>query len=333
MRYEPTRPIDEIVVELNRLYHALEARIYDRQHPEIFEQLPGIWRRMIDMGIGALTGDKIDILDFGCGTGFATEQVLAHVPPERLGSVLCYDVSPEMVSVCRAKTAKDHASVAFFSSRREVESRVQALGGVHLIVTNSVLHHLRDWAEQAARFHALLRTGGVWVSGHEPSRRYLQNAECRQASMEYERAMRRRRYLSARWYWSMSRALLGIPGERQLLWKVAQQARHQGLFRRAVHPRIIGALVDYHVPHTPKEAAVRGLAPDIMEVSLEHTFDLLFCETYCFMGKCEGLAPRKWRRRAEILRHKYPRDGKNFCAVWRKKNGQSPGSTGLNDNS
>ena len=45
-RYGPTRPMPALVEELNNLYHEHEAASYEATHPEIFEQLPDLWREM-----------------------------------------------------------------------------------------------------------------------------------------------------------------------------------------------------------------------------------------------------------------------------------------------
>jgi len=40
--YSPRLPIDQLVIEVNKLYHRFEADIYDTKHIEIYEQLPSI---------------------------------------------------------------------------------------------------------------------------------------------------------------------------------------------------------------------------------------------------------------------------------------------------
>src|SRR4051812_17514562 len=70
----PTRPADELVREINRIYHAIEAATYDTTHPEIFDELPAVWRRMFEHVV--LPAGPLTIVDYGCGTGFAASQIL-----------------------------------------------------------------------------------------------------------------------------------------------------------------------------------------------------------------------------------------------------------------
>ena len=107
--YGPTQPMSTLVVELNKLYHEHEASRYDSTHPEIFEQLPGLWREMFGEfeglnGSGHGAAGQLTILDFGCGTGFAARQCLETFG-KRIGRIVCYDPSEAMMEQCRRTLA------------------------------------------------------------------------------------------------------------------------------------------------------------------------------------------------------------------------------------
>jgi hypothetical protein len=67
--FGPELPIPELVIELNRIYHAIEAPTYDATHPEIHQQLPPVWRALLEE-VTQLVKEPLRILDFGSGTGF-----------------------------------------------------------------------------------------------------------------------------------------------------------------------------------------------------------------------------------------------------------------------
>src|SRR5579875_870416 len=80
-KYHPQIPIEELIVEINKIYHKFEASMYDRNHPEIYEQLPSIWKEMCEKISSYLQAKALHILDFGCGTGFASQQLLRNISP------------------------------------------------------------------------------------------------------------------------------------------------------------------------------------------------------------------------------------------------------------
>ena len=45
--YGPQRPLSELVVAINQIYHAFEAPGIRRAHPEITTQLPPLWQAMV----------------------------------------------------------------------------------------------------------------------------------------------------------------------------------------------------------------------------------------------------------------------------------------------
>src|SRR5437764_2837227 len=102
--YVPQLPIDQLVLEVNKLYHSFEADIYDTKHPEIYQSLPALWQEMI-LTTTKHTHTKWHILNFGCGTGFEAQQLLQHMPENSISALTCYDPSHEMIDLCRAKIA------------------------------------------------------------------------------------------------------------------------------------------------------------------------------------------------------------------------------------
>src|SRR5262245_10767078 len=87
--YGPRLPLPDLVYRVNQLFHACEARDYDRRHTEIHDQLPALWREMIAVAAAAPPEGGWTILDFGCGTGFAATQLLEALPTTRIRSLVC----------------------------------------------------------------------------------------------------------------------------------------------------------------------------------------------------------------------------------------------------
>ena len=114
------------------------------------------------------------ILDFGCGTGFASEQILRHLPAEQIASLVCYDLSSAMIDRCREKIAPRFPAAQFTSDASSFESGEP----FDLLLTNSLLHHLPDPQATLRQLTKRLAPGALWLAGHEPSSRYYKNPEC-----------------------------------------------------------------------------------------------------------------------------------------------------------
>ena len=314
-RYEPQVPIAELVEHLNRFYHAREARYYDGQHPEIHRQIVPIWSEMLDVGLAGDTGRPLRVFDFGCGTGFEATRLLEHGRKARIGRLVCYDLSPEMLERCRGRLQGCSCPTEFVSDLSEVNV---ADGRFDVLMTNSLLHHLPDPLGMLRRVTPLLTENAVWFAGHEPSSRFYRNEACCQALAGYLRQRKLGKYASLRNWFNRARRLLRF--RRDPAYGAAWAALDAGLVKRKPSAEAVGRLVDFHVAHSPKEAeAGRGFDFVELEGKLRGQWDLVWTRSYGFMGSFyEGRLPEKWRSVCRGLQRDFPNDGQNFCAVWRR---------------
>ncbi|MHC4201305.1 MAG: class I SAM-dependent methyltransferase, partial [Planctomycetota bacterium] len=192
--YGPQLPIQELVFELNRLYHACEARSYDARHPEISRQLPPLWSEMIGCAGAALGTEAWRVLDFGCGTGFEAEQILSNVENSRIELLTCYDPCPEMVERCRERLGALSFPGAVVCS--ELPPTPEGGAKYNVLATNSLLHHLADPAAAVAELLPSLSPNAIHLAGHEPSNRFYRNAECLAAFESFKRERKWRKFLS-----------------------------------------------------------------------------------------------------------------------------------------
>ena len=188
--FAPTVSMDKLVVELNRIYHSAEARNYNSRHPEIHDQLPPLWSEMIAVVESQSTNQEWDVLDFGCGTGFASEQILRELRPSQMRSLTCYDPSPEMLSICEKRIGGRLDNLRFCSDLSEVLGDKTRF---NLLATNSLLHHLPEPGAEIAKLDASIAKDAWWLLGHEPSKRFYKNPECQKELSRYQASAKLRR--------------------------------------------------------------------------------------------------------------------------------------------
>jgi len=317
-RYGPMRPIPELVAELNKLYHEHEAAGYDRSHPEIFEQLPSLWQEMFrEFERVRLrcqpSPDKLRILDFGCGTGFEARQCLEHFG-NWVERIVCYDPSEPMVEQCRRTLATWRGQVEYPRSAQELRH----YSGSNVLLTNSVLHHLVDPVSAIQDLEPLLSADAVWLCGHEPSKRFVDNSECYAALKAYRARDRWRKMLSPR---RCARRLLRWAGVEELPEDYAARIAFERLmFERRPPARLVSRLVDFHVVTSEKELGQpKGLDFRALQAAFSGTWDLTWHRSYSFLGPYySGRLPAPWREMAQGLAARYPDDGANSCLVWRR---------------
>jgi ubiquinone/menaquinone biosynthesis C-methylase UbiE len=307
--FGPRRAIEELVIEVNRIFHALDADQYDEEHPEIHQQLPAIWEEMLNLVSRARTGPWT-LLDFGAGTGFATLQVAERIHSDSLACITCVDLSTEMLSRCRAKIAPVFPKAEF------LESVPDRPNSYNLLVTNSVLHHIPDVAGTVAALERVLKADAWWVAGHEPSSRFYVNDECIQAIEAYRRRIRWLKFFRPAAYARRLRRLRSV----NPLVRTAHEAVARGLFERPPTATIIDRLTDFGVAHSREEAEVgRGLDFHELAHKLAGRWTLRYVKTYNFMGdRYEASLPRSWQAVCRDLRNRFPDDGANFSAVWQR---------------
>ncbi|MDQ6740623.1 MAG: hypothetical protein M3021_09750, partial [Actinomycetota bacterium] len=161
-----------------------------------------------------------------------------------------------------------------------------------------------------------LTPDAFWLAGHEPSCRFFSNEECSNVYAAYQHERMWRRFASPKLYLQRFRMLVGLQSSPTS--QTAGAAYKRGLFERPPPPALIGRLVDFHVAHSPQEAAAgRGLDFAALATGFTGTWHLEWVRSYAFMGPYyEGNLPGKWAELAGRLRARYPDDGSNFCTLW-----------------
>ena len=155
---------DKILAE-NISLHRIEAKFYDRIHPEEFNWFEQGNIREDLRFLRAQMPAGAAVLDLGCGTGNLFLKAL------ELGFTMCgVDISPDMADVLKQKIPPP-----FQDRARIVVANVdEFIAGCALefdcIVISSVLHHLPDYIQTLEQALKLLKPGGWLYITHEPTK-------------------------------------------------------------------------------------------------------------------------------------------------------------------
>lgn len=304
----PTLELPELVVEVNRVFHAFEASRYDDRHAEISEQVPVRWRELFG-SLPIANEAQWSLLDFGAGTGFATLQAVACLPKEKIGRVVCVDTSREMLARCRER-------LSTLLPQAEFHQQLPEAATFDLLLTNSVLHHLPDVDTEVRRIERLLAPKAWWIQSHEPSTRFYRNPELRAHHEAFLRHDRWARFFQPRRCFGALKQLFGRDPYRL----AARECVARGLFELEPDVATISRLVDFGVAHSLEEAN-EGKSFNLQELQrlFAGRWRLVAACSYSFMGsRYEGRLSPKWQERCAAMARRFPDDGANFGGVWRR---------------
>lgn len=139
-----------------------EARAYDRTAPATMPRYEEL-HRMLVWGVPHLRTRPLRILELGVGTGNLTALLAASFPHAQVFGV---DISPEMIRICRRKTARwarrVHLAVAELDRWPEE-------GNFDVVVSCLAIHHLSNERKAALcrKVRRTLTPGGYFGDGDD----------------------------------------------------------------------------------------------------------------------------------------------------------------------
>ncbi|KMP11016.1 hypothetical protein UR09_04555 [Candidatus Nitromaritima sp. SCGC AAA799-A02] len=163
----------------NEIHYDLEAGGYDSSHPEIMAGDYKWYAEMLGRIGNSANGSGMDVLDFGCGTGFVSKIMSQNGFP--YSKLVCLDLSPEMLNAARVKL-NGAPNIQFVRSLDEIQNET-----FDLITINSVLHHFPRPEDLIQTLEGFLKPGGRIVGGHEPNVDFTYNALAMFAAGLYKR--------------------------------------------------------------------------------------------------------------------------------------------------
>jgi SAM-dependent methyltransferase len=325
-RVGASMPPQDFIYVVSNAYHEVEAQRHAIDMHAYFRSSGG-YRALKQALMAAKESfdQPVSILNIGCGAGYDLEVLREVFSPADVRKIVCCDISVDMQTIAR-KQARGYPCRFVLGHAEEA----LVYGSYDLVITNAMIHHVADLEAFFGVLERNVRPGGGFVMGHEPNARYWRNPECMAVLNKLRAARRRRRNTSkllkpSRYFYKLAQ-VLGVAGEETLETRINRILREHAGFTGDLTLQEIHRLVDVHVPNGADEEFKIGLDGfdwEELQRGLLSSFQLAWVESSGYMGEtCSPSAlPRRWREINDRLAAKYPLDGSNFSAFWRRRAG------------
>lgn len=302
---------DELVWEINRLYHEEEASLYDHAHPEIFERERKTWETL-GAYLPAHSGG-IRVLDVGSGTGFVPDALRAFLTGR--DTVTLLDVSPRMLEQAKAKLSGREPHFSFVVSQEEKFPFPDA--AFDAITLNSVLHHIPNTAVLFDEMRRVLKPGGVLMIAHEPNQLFFKNIFLRSVIWVLQKYAGLRVRI-ARVFFSRQKQPPASP-YADVYARVNEHLTSLGRIRENLSSEEIQKYVDVHSPtagvrvDAAKGFTIRGLSQRYLP-----GYAILYAKTSSHIGKIDPSGSQALAMLDRLLRRLFPHAGSSFSVVFKK---------------
>jgi len=97
---------------------------------------------------------NMDVMDFGCGTGLLSVQILPFV-----NSVTCVDSSTGMLAVLNSKISALKLS-GIYTQKVDIDNGGTLTGKYDVVISSMTMHHIKNPAPLFKQFQEILKPGG-----------------------------------------------------------------------------------------------------------------------------------------------------------------------------
>ncbi len=309
------QPVDQRFVEhVSNVYHGMEAAHYDEYESSIADAEEA-WQKALHF-LAQRLPQRIRVLDYGAGTGFASLQMLQSAIGPRIAEVVCFDLSPAMIDMCREKM-KTFPQVQF-TYYADVAGRdaLQQEAPFHIVATNAVLHHLYDVADFLQQLPGMVRPDGVYIAGHEPNRPFYYNADLLKATRQFQVYKRLRRRLSPG-FWMQKMGAKAV--KPSFIQRTIDALLADGSLRRPLPHLYVQKMIDVHVPWglgLDQPWGQIGFSSTEMAAQLGAGWQPVFTDSYSHIKDAEATHHWWWKHRIKRLAQRYPADGADALVVF-----------------
>ena len=319
-RHGTSASVEEFHQQVNIHFHAVESRVYDIVHREMWDSLPAQFQLLAKDVLSSRPHDrKLRLLDIGCGTGLSSDLLLKSALGKSISDVCLLDTSREMLDRALARSANWNV---------RTEGRTGLLSDLpvdryDVIVTCSVLHHIPILADFFSDISRRQGPGDFFLHLQDPNKDYQSDpqfidrcAELRHAEQTDNPSRVTKFY--RRWNpVHLTRRIISGPvvdTDIDYIAEVNRTLMEAGILRSPLTDRQIWTITDIH--DAPDQSA--GISLTEMRGWLD-SYDMVSAHSYGFFGRLVSRLPSPFTRREVALRKSNAPNGQFLSASWRKK--------------
>jgi len=313
-------PIKKFVSIVSNYYHEIESKEYDKLHKTMFKESSKYWNSIINNNINQFE-DNIILLDYGCGTGFATKKILTSKLSSRITKVVCYDLSAHMIEECKKNilSISTNNDIEFlFLSGDEGLKRIKNLK-YNVVVTNALLHHLLDLEEFFYFLDIILSNEGVYIAGHEPNTNYYNNHQLIKVTKRFQKYKRITSKFSINYI--LQKLNLKKSGFKNIINDTNNKLLEEKLISKKIANDVLPKLVDIHVPIGIDKVQFwgeSGFTPKLITKKYCSGLKEIDFQSYFHIKDYKASENKFWKRKMKDLEKKFPVDGADCIMLFKK---------------
>ena len=316
-RHGTSASVEEFHQQVNIHFHAVESRIYDEAHREMWESLPAQFQLLAQDVLA--TGEPmrgLRLLDIGCGTGLSSDLLLKSALGKFIADVHLLDTSQKMLDRALARSA---------GWNLRTEGKIGVVSDLpvetyDVVIACSVLHHIPYLADFLAEIARRQSPGGIFLHLQDPNRDYQTNPQYLERCKELRRmeeASDPSRAMKLLRRWNPVRLVKRIVAGPEISYidQVNRSLMEAGILRSPLSDAQIWTITDIH--DAPDQST--GISLNEMQSWLD-SYDMVSARSYGFFGRLVSRLPESFARREIALREGVAPNGHFLGAAWRKKN-------------
>ena len=257
-------------------------------------------------------GDRLRLLDVGCGTGLGTALLLETPLGRRIARVELLDTSAEMLERCRRRAA------GWKVEHTLRQGTLDALddGTYDLVLASSVLHHIPDLGLFCGALARRQGPGGLFLHLQDPNPDAGPEAEARREDLARSDGPVQRLAWRLTWRKLAGRLRRVLAREGDYISQVNARLLTERIVAAPLTDRELWSVTDIHVGELPYSMGdgirVSSLRP------LLAGYTLVSERSYAYFGEMESALPPALRARERELAGRRAPGGTLLAALWRK---------------
>ncbi len=236
---------ENLIKEINKIFHEYEAGHYDVNHPEIIKGDFVWWNKFGNDFIKSAFGNTTcSVLDLGCGTGFVGSVLMKYL--KKGDTLTSYDLSLNMLMKTKEKINESPVGIKKVFVSGDAENLPFQGESFDIIAVNAVMHHVPDYNLLLREVDRVLKKGGILAVSHEQSSDFFKSSVFRFMAMCYK-------IIGG-----------GIKISDPMQEKVNRKLKEEGLIEKDLSKDEMMGLIDFHSPIEQESLfidAQKGISP------------------------------------------------------------------------